>query len=215
MKDESTRSNDPWGYGRLSANPCYLLLLDMGEVRRITDDPAEEFEPRWSRDGHSIYFGSNRTGRPEVWKMSATGGPAVRITQHGGLTATESSDSFLYYAKQGSPPTSIWQVPVDGGEEKLVVEGLSNLLNFVVADRGLYFLALDKAVPGPQTQVLDRARQPTSIDFFEFATRKRARLFSVGKQAWVGMALPPDQRSLLYSVIDSAGSNLMFVEKFQ
>jgi hypothetical protein len=28
---------------------------------------------------------------------------------------------------------------VQGGEEKLVVEGVSNSLNFVVADRGLFF----------------------------------------------------------------------------
>jgi len=201
---------------REGSQDLYLLSPDTGDVRRITDDPGEEGEPRWSRDGRSIYFGSPRTGRREVWKMDAAGGPAVRITQHGGLTATESPDSrFLYYAKTAGSPTSIWQVLVGGGEEKLVVEGLSNSLNFVVANRGLFFLAVRNSTPGPLTQVFDRARQATSIDFFEFATGKRTTLFVVGKQAWGGMALSPDQRSLVYSVIDSAGSNLMLVENFQ
>jgi Tol biopolymer transport system component/DNA-binding winged helix-turn-helix (wHTH) protein len=194
----------------------YLLTPDTGEIQRITDDPAEEVEPRWSRDGRSIYFGSTRTGRVEVWKTSATGGSAVRITQHGGLAATESPDGrFLYYAKQGNSQTSIWQVPVGGGEEKLVVEGLSHSLNFVVADRGLYFLAVGDARPGSPTQVLQGPRQTRSIDFFEYATGKRTTVFDVGKPSWVGMALSPDQRHLLYSVLDSAGANLMLVEGFK
>ncbi len=62
----------------------YLLRPDTGEMRRITDDAAEEVEPRWSRDGRTIYFGSNRTGRFEVWKMPESGGAAVRITRQGG-----------------------------------------------------------------------------------------------------------------------------------
>ena len=135
----------------------YLIKPDTGELRRITDDPAEENEPRWSRDGRTIYFGSNRTGGHEVWKMPASGGAAIQITRHGGTTATESPDRrFLYYAKEGKFFTSIWRVPIAGGEETLVVSGLSHPLNFVVAERGLYLLA----TAGAQSK--------TSIDFFEY-----------------------------------------------
>jgi Tol biopolymer transport system component len=182
----------------------YLLRPDTGELRRITDDAAEEVEPRWSRDGHTIYFGSNRTGRFEVWKMSASGGAAVRITRQGGLTATESPDGrFLYYAKHEGLPTSIWRVPLAGGKEKSIADGLSYALNFVVGARGLYFLAVGDAP------------NKTSIDFVEYATGKRTTLLNLGKQYWWGMALSPDQKSLLYSVVDSAGSNLMLVDHFR
>jgi Tol biopolymer transport system component/DNA-binding winged helix-turn-helix (wHTH) protein len=182
----------------------YLLRPDTGELRRITDAPAEEVEPRWSRDGHTIYFGSNRTGRFEVWKMPASGGAAVRVTRQGGLTATESPDGrFLYYAKHEGLPSSIWRVPLGGGEEKLIADGLSYALNFVVGDRGLYFLAVGDAP------------NKTSIDFFEYATGKRTTLLNLGKPYWWGMALSPDQKSLLYSVVDSAGSNLMLVDHFR
>jgi Tol biopolymer transport system component len=198
---------------RRTANPVeltpgsadlYVLSPNSGEMRRITSDPSEEVEPRWSRDGRTIYFGSNRTGRFEVWKMSATGGAAVRITRDGGLTASESLDGrFLYYAKHDGSPTSIWRVPVGGGEEKMMVDGLSYALNFVVSERGIYFLA-----------VSDKPDK-TSIDFFDFETRKRTTLLKVAKQHWYGMALSPDHKSLLYSVIDNAGSNLMLVDKFR
>ena len=77
-------------------------------------------------------------------------------------------------------------MPINGGEEKLVVDGLSNPLNFVVGDRGLYFLAQGDAP------------QKTSVDYFEYATEKRTTLIRVGKRSWAGMALSPDQQSLLY-----------------
>jgi len=182
----------------------YVMHPDGGELRRITDDPSNENEPRWSRDGHTIYFGSYRTGRSEIWKMPAAGGPAVQVTKQGGTTATESRDGrLLYYARFNDSPSEIWRVPVDGGDEQPVVAGLSYSLNFVVADTGIYFLAIGDAP------------KETSIDFFEVATGRRTTLLKLGKEHWWGMALSPDQQSLLYSVVDSAGSNLMLVEKFR
>lgn len=131
---------------RESSTDLYLIRPDGSDLRQITNDPAETNEPRWSRDGRTIYFGSNKTGRFEVWKMPVAGGPAVQVTKQGGTTATESLDGqFLYYAKSYDSPSAIWRVPVGGGEEKLIVEGLSYSLNFVVAERGLYFLAIGDA----------------------------------------------------------------------
>ncbi len=182
----------------------YLLRPDTRELRRLTDDPADEVEPRWSRDGRWIYFGSNRTGRHEVWKMPASGGEHVQITQQGGLTATESPDGrFLYYAKRGNPPNSIWRVPVAGGEEVSVVDGLSYSANFVVADRGIYFVAVGQSP------------EHTSIDFVEYGTGVRTTIVKLGKLAWYGAALSPDQRTLLYSTIERVGSNLMLIDGFR
>lgn len=183
-----------------------LFLLDAatGELRRITDHPDAELEARWSRDGSTIYFGSNRTGRYEVWSMPAKGGEPVQITRLGGSTATESSDGrYLYYAKYENSPSAVWRVPVGGGKEEPVVDGLSYSLNFVVATHGIFFLATSSG------------RQQTSLDFFDFASGKRSTLASIGKPYWWGMALSPDEKSLLYSVVDSGGSNLMLVDRFR
>jgi Tol biopolymer transport system component/DNA-binding winged helix-turn-helix (wHTH) protein len=182
----------------------YMLDPRSLETRRITSDPTEEIEPRWSRDGRWIYFGSNRTGRYEIWKIRAEGGEAVRITRNGGLAAIESPDGrWLYYAKDFHSPSSIWRVPVGGGAETLVVHGLSYSLNFVVADRGLYFIAVGDTP------------EKTSLDFFDYRTGKRSILLVLGKRFWYGMALSPDQRTMLYSVVDDAGSNLMVVDGFK
>jgi Tol biopolymer transport system component/DNA-binding winged helix-turn-helix (wHTH) protein len=189
---------------RAGSADLYLMRPDGSEQRRITDHPAEEFEPRWSRDGRTIYFGSDRTGRVEVWKMPADGGPAIQVSKQGGTTAIESVDGrSLYYSKSDDSPSAIWRMPVGGGDERPVVDDLSYSLNFVVADKGLYFLAVGD---GPAN---------TSIDFYDFATGKRTTLLPLGKEHWWGMALSPDQRSVLYSVIDSSGSNLMVVDTFR
>src|SRR5262245_11637217 len=103
-----------------------------GSVEQLTDDPADEIEPRWSRDGKWIYFGSNRTGRWEVYRIPRTGGTFVQVTRNGGVAATETLDrKWLYYAKNVSSPTSIRKVPVSGGEETKVLDGLSYSINFV------------------------------------------------------------------------------------
>lgn len=50
---------------------------------------------------------------------------------------------------------------------------------------------------------------------FEFATGRRTRIVELGKPWWFGMALSPDSTSLLFSLVDSAGSKLMLVENFR
>jgi len=82
-----------------------------------------------------------------------------------------------------------------------VADGLSYSSNFAVGDRGLYFVAVGDA------------SHKTSIDFFEFSTGRRTTLATIGKPWWFGVALSRDKQSLLYSVIESAGSNLMLVDR--
>lgn len=189
---------------RSGSADLYLLDVATRSVQRLTDDPSDEYEPRWSRDGKWIYFVSTRSGRPEVWKIPSGGRPAVQVTRQGGAAAFESADGrWLYYAKDMARPTSIWRVPVDGGEETKVLDGLSYSFNFAVTDKGIYLLALRGAPPVGQ------------IEFFDLATRKTTLLHTLDRRFWFGFALAPDERSILFSKIDSHGSDLMWVENLR
>jgi Tol biopolymer transport system component/DNA-binding winged helix-turn-helix (wHTH) protein len=179
----------------------YLIQPGVGTLTKLTNDPADEGEARWSRDGRWIYFGSNRTGRLEIWRMPAAGGPPTQITRQGGLAAIESRDGFLYYSKDAGIPSSIWRVPVDGGAEVRIADGLSYSSNFVLGERGLYFLATGSHG--------DNA----SVDFVDLATGQRSTVVRLDKPFWVGMAMQPDERAIVFSLVDSAGSNLMFVNR--
>jgi Tol biopolymer transport system component len=181
----------------------FVLQLDSGKLTRLTDDPAGDGEARWSRNGLWIYFMSNRTGRAEVWRMPASGGAPTQITLQGGTAAIESDDGFLYYAKHPRSPSSIWRVPVAGGAEVPVVDGLNYSLDFAVSKRGLYFAAL-KDTPNK-----------VSIDFLDFKTGLRSTLVHLDKPFWIGMTLSPDERSLVFSLVESEGSNLMLVDRFR
>jgi Tol biopolymer transport system component/DNA-binding winged helix-turn-helix (wHTH) protein len=186
---------------RSGSSDLYLLDVATRYVQRLTDDPRDEYEPRWSRDGKWIYFVSTRTGRPEVWKMPSGGGPAAQVTRQGGVAAFESADGrWVYYGKAMVRPTSIWRVPVDGGEETKVLDGLSYSFNFAVTERGIYLLAFRGTPP------------VASIEFFDFATRQTTLLHTLDRPFWFGFALPPDERSILFSKEDSHGSDLMLVE---
>ena len=136
--------------------------------------------------------------------MSANGGPAVQITKEGGRVAQESQDgAWLYYSK-GSIG-SVWRIPRSGGKEEPVFNNLSYFSNFVVVERGIYFVAgKDKD-----------AQTGISIDFLDFATGKTRSLLRIQKPWSYGMAISPDRQSLLLSLLDPAGSNLMLVENFR
>src|SRR5262249_59416746 len=88
-----------------------------GQPRRLTTDPSDDIVPSWSHDGQWIYFCSKRSGSFQIWKMPASGGPAIQITKQGGFDNVESPDGrFLYYAKGRGVP-GIWRVPIQGGAE--------------------------------------------------------------------------------------------------
>ncbi len=84
-------------------------------------EPSDEVRPSWSGNGRWIYFGSDRTGTWQVWKLPSEGGPAVQVTRKGGREAFESPDGkSVYYHKRDVP--GIWRVPVEGGEEAQVLD---------------------------------------------------------------------------------------------
>ncbi len=159
-----------------------------------------------SNDGRWIYFSSNRTGRRQVWKAPAVGGPAVQMTKNGGFAPLESPDGqFVYYAKFTEP--GIWRVPVEGGEETLVLDLLQPGLwgYWAVVEEGIYFLNAE-AKPRP------------AIEFFRFATRRATRVFVPEKEPWFGnpgLALSPDGRWILYAQVDQETSDIMLVENFR
>jgi serine/threonine protein kinase/Tol biopolymer transport system component len=194
----------------------YVVAARGGAPVRLTDHPADDLVPSWSRDGQSIYFGSTRSGSYQIWKMSARGGAAVQVTQHGGTYAKESMDrKYIYYGRT-SPSTELWRVPVAGGEEVAVLPRLASYGNFAVASGGIYF---EERLPGnPLGHTPDFTpftRLEVAIDFLSFATGKVTRVITLDRHAGHGFDLSPDGRTLLFGQVDSFTEDLMLVENFR
>ncbi|MFC1782262.1 prolyl oligopeptidase family serine peptidase [Planctomycetota bacterium] len=58
----------------------YLVGIDGANLRRLTSDPAGDFNPRWAPDGKSIWFLSTRGGSSQAWRIRIDGGEAEQIS---------------------------------------------------------------------------------------------------------------------------------------
>jgi len=66
----------------------YLLNRATQSLTRITDDPAIDTEASFTPDGRSLLFTSDRSGRPQVYRLDwQSGGKATRLSFDGPYTA--------------------------------------------------------------------------------------------------------------------------------
>jgi TolB protein len=74
--------------GGLDGNlDIHVLDLSSRQTRRLTTHRAIDTEGSWSPDGRYIYFTSDRSGGPQIYRVAATGGSPERITFEGGYNA--------------------------------------------------------------------------------------------------------------------------------
>lgn len=74
--------------GGIDGNPdIYVLDVDTRASRRLTTNRSIDTEGSWSPDGRYIYFTSDRSGGPQIYRMPATGGTPERITFEGSYNA--------------------------------------------------------------------------------------------------------------------------------
>jgi Tol biopolymer transport system component len=197
-------SGDEIAFDAVGYSGVNILAVNVsdGRVRDLTVDGSWNVRPSWSRDGKWIYFCSNRSGDPQIWKVPSRGGDAIQVTKKGGFEAFESADGkHLYYVKADG--VGIWQVPVEGGDEvKLIDRGVRGA--FAVTKRGIFIMDLV-------------ARPAPTIDCFGFATRQLARIAELpaGSRpapSSPNIAVSPDEKWILYVQYDQWGSDIQMIE---
>jgi dipeptidyl aminopeptidase/acylaminoacyl peptidase len=58
----------------------YLISSRDGEMRKLTSNPSSDANPRWSPNGKTITFVSNRSGDGQIWLINIDGGEARQLT---------------------------------------------------------------------------------------------------------------------------------------
>jgi TolB protein len=56
----------------------------------VTKHFAIDTEPRWAPDGQTLYFTSDRSGKPQIYQVSPSGGEPTRVTFEGQYNASPS-----------------------------------------------------------------------------------------------------------------------------
>ena len=65
----------------------HVLDLRTRDLTRLTSNRAIDTEGSWSPDGETIYFTSDRSGGPQVYRVGVSGGTPERVTFEGGYNA--------------------------------------------------------------------------------------------------------------------------------
>jgi dipeptidyl aminopeptidase/acylaminoacyl peptidase len=59
----------------------WLVGTDGQNLRRLTTNPAADYNARWSPCGKFIFFLSTRSGSSQVWRIKVDGGEATQVTR--------------------------------------------------------------------------------------------------------------------------------------
>jgi Tol biopolymer transport system component len=189
----------------------YVVGRDGGALRRLTAEPSIDGVPTWSGDGRWIYFASTRAGViADIWRVSADGGQAIRLTRNGGFEPRESSDGrYLFYLDR--PPAGLaigatarlMRLPLGGGLEEPVLERVRPFL-WSVTDTGIVFVT--------------READFDAIDSYRFSDQRVAR---VGRLAfrlpgsYTHMTVSGDGRWALATKMVRFDADLMRLDNFR
>jgi hypothetical protein len=179
----------------------YLRAHGGSGLRQVTRSAADESLPSWSRDGRFIYFGSNRTGRHEIWRVGALGGVEEQVTHEGGCIPVESLDGgTLYYRRtcfEGRMP--VLARPTAGGAERTILKCVDGL-SFAVDARGVFHVDCDSE---------------QTLRLWEAATGKDRAVGTFDEEhRKVGLSVSPDGRSIVYARTLQE-SDLVMIENFR
>ena len=97
-------------------------------VLRVTDNVARDVYPRFSPDGRTIAFSSNRYGNYDVFVVPTVGGIPKRLTWHSGnddvVGWTRDGQKVLIRSARGDGAfpnvATLYEIPAAGGPEQLL-----------------------------------------------------------------------------------------------
>ena len=191
------------GSGEAPNPDMFVVNVESGFNRRLTEEPSVDREPGWSRDGKWIYFSSDRAGELDLWKVSADGGDPVQLTYDGGIDPYESEDGkWIYYLDKPHQP-DVRRIPVSGGKPELVLAG---------EVRSFAFWTLWG------NHIVYRHRDGREVRSFHLDTREIERVTKLELQEIgmkYGLTVSPDGRWILMSFPVPPTGDLFLVENFR
>jgi Tol biopolymer transport system component len=182
------------------ATNLWVVSVEGGSDRRLTNGSGRSAMPVWSRDGRFIYHRFPRPGGTDYFRIPATGGEPERVTQHGAIAAELSWDGkqLLYSRREGMGP--LFLLNLESGQERQLAE-CGHARSLAASPGALYYFGC----PDGEAWPLFR---------FDTASAKHERL-EVLTSVNMGLTVSPDGKTIVYSRENLAGADLMMVENFR
>jgi Tol biopolymer transport system component len=195
------------GMGDDGQRHVYVIDPAGGPIRALPSKAGfYDQVPSWSRDGKWIYFGSNRSGTEQVWRMPAEGGAAQQITTAGGGVPFESWDGrTLYYSRATAGGRTLFAMPTTGEAERRLDISVV-FWNYVPGERGLYYASLPIGPKPPysyEVRLLDNTGSSRLLHMVRLAAMSP------------GLSVQPDGKTVLISGVVTVGQDLIRIENFR
>ncbi len=117
----------------------FLISIDGGTPTPIAPSPSNEVAPVFSPEGSEVLFGSDRSGKWQIWSSEKN----EPLTSDGGYVGRFSRDRTLYFSKFDSP--GLHRLDLKSGVESKVegTELLADGLAWTFDESGLLFLGFE------------------------------------------------------------------------
>ena len=133
------------------ASIVYTLPATGGTPKRVTAH-GPSYLHGWSPDGKWLVYTGQRNGEFDVYRIAATGGDEIRMTDAPGLDdgAEYTPDgSWIYFNSSRSGKMQLWRMRPDGsGQEQVTDDGFNNWFPHISPDgKWIAFLSFPPDVP--------------------------------------------------------------------
>jgi Tol biopolymer transport system component len=182
----------------------WTIDTDGGNARHLTHGPRTEAVACWSRDGRWIYYREDRADGRDIWRIPGEGGAAERLTHSGGLLAVESADGKTLVFSRRPDASPLLTLPLAGGLERQVADCVAGR-SLAEGPDGIYYLGCARG----------RSRLP--LYRLDPSTGRSRFLGEVetGSGPFLGLALSPDGKTVLFTKKVAEGADLMLIENFR
>jgi len=126
----------------LGGSVIYTVSVEGGAPKQVTPR-GPSYLHGWSPDGKELLFCGERDGEFDVYKVSASGGKEIRLTQAKGLDDGPEytpDGKYIYFNSVRSGLMQIWRMKADGSDqEQITKDSLNNWFAHISPD-GKWFV---------------------------------------------------------------------------
>jgi eukaryotic-like serine/threonine-protein kinase len=188
----------------------WMVSTATGELRQITDDAADDWDPAFGPDGH-LYWSSTRSGHFEIWTAESDGSGAHQLT-HDGVDAENPSVSpdgqWIVYGSTRPGEAGIWRVQSDGSNAKMLASGLYGIPHISPDGQYVLYMGFSSILISTGVRVV-RLADGAPVDFELVADTIRPTSANVGRATWM-----PDGHAIAFLGQNDKGINGIFVQDF-
>ena len=111
---------------RSGNSDLWLLDLESGRLRQVTDDREQDWDPAFTPDGRGALWSSRRGGSEEIWTATTDGSGARQLSRDGRNVQNPVSSPdgrFVVYWSGNPEKKGVWRMRADGAEATRIVPG--------------------------------------------------------------------------------------------